>query len=242
MSQAPWTETDAWWMCIPIKYWDSQHSHLKCSNFSEAEQVVKMYGIHQVLACSYVYRCQYVGRINSQLASPPERFFLQNLPLPIAKVLSALLKALQLEREKSTEIKPSCQKGKVASGEPRPTPSAAGRNAANPSDCIARRSVCSLTRQLQGTKHQPYACPALLLPLFKVPFNYNEHQCTLRGGPRGCPNADTRSYFVNSWHQQLVVKSPEPQTRASAVQSSVFHSTGRSLEENWVQDFQKPTS
>lgn len=193
-----------------------------------------MYGIHQVLACSYVYRCQYVGRINSQLASPPERFFLQNLPLPIAKVLSALLKALQLEREKSTEIKPSCQKRKVASGEPRPAPSTAGRNAASPSGCTARHTVCSLTRQLQGTKHQPYAWPAPLLPLLKVPFNYNEHQCTLRGGPRGWAHTGTRSYFVYSWHQQLVIKSSEPQARASEVQSSVFHSTGRPLEENWL--------
>lgn len=162
-----------------------------------------------------------MGRINSQLASPPERFFLQKLPLPIAKALSALLKALHLGREKSTEINLSCQKGKVASDEPWTAASTAGRNAANLPDCIAPHTTCSLTRQLQGTKHQPYACPVLLLLLLKVSLNYNEHQCTLRQGARGCADASTRSFIAYSWHQQLVVKYPEPQARASAVQSSI---------------------
>lgn len=110
----------------------------------------------------------------------------------------------------------------MASGEPWPAASTAGRNAASLPDCIAWHTVCSLTRQLQGTKHQPYACPAPLLPLLKVPFNYNEHQCILRGGPRGCADTGTSSHFVYSWHQQLVAQSSEPQARASAVQSSVF--------------------
>lgn len=130
----------------------------------------------------------------------------------------------------------------MASGEAWPAPSTAGRNAGSPPDCPARLTVCSLTRQLQGTKPRAYAGAAPLLPPLQAPFNYNEHQCTWRRGPAGCADAGTRSHFIYSWHQQLVVKSPEPQTRASAAQSSVFHSSGRPLEENWVQNFHKPNS
>lgn len=109
----------------------------------------------------------------------PERFFLQNLPLPIATALPALLEApacpLQLERESSSEIKLRCQMGKAASGEPWPAPSTPGRRAASLPDHIAQQTICSLTGRPQRTKRQPYGCPALLLPPLKVPVSYNEN-------------------------------------------------------------------